>query len=162
MCWISALRAPGSGRAIWWSPVKSIRKFQILLFLRKVNIENLGSEVRPHHLSWLTSDWYLFSGSNKYYWENYQMQDFLALWWVNFRPKSKVIMGYHVFFGSSYAHCPHCILWFNFNFFRVKYIKYLSQLSTIAFVVKSFFFISQSSFLFCLVFTSPFYFLSSI
>ena len=100
--------------------------------------------MRPHHLSWLTSDWYLFSGSNKYYWENYQMQDFLALWWVNFRLESKVIMGYHVFFGSSYAHCPHCILWFNFNFFRVKYIKYLSQLSTIAFVVKSFFFLFLS------------------
>ena len=123
---------------------------------------NLRNEIHWTSDWHLTSHWYLFSGSNIYFGENYKMQDFLALWWVNFRPKSKVIMGYHVFFGSSYAHCPHCILWFNFNFFRVRYIKYLSQLLTNYYLPRQQFFIPQSSFLFFLLFTAPFYLLFSI
>ena len=34
------------------------------------------------------------------------MQDFLALWWVNFRPQSKVIMGYHVFLAQALPIVP--------------------------------------------------------
>ena len=102
----------------------------------------------------LTSHWYLFSGSNIYFGENYKMQDFLALWWVNFRPKSKVIMGYHVFFGFSQAHCSPSVS-------RYKYLPQLQREkagATQPHVISSFFpadwpdsFYLEIFFVFCLI-----------
>ena len=114
MCWISALRPC---RVMAWNDrslkVLGVQRYYLLTERAEQSVRdcsqlflfNLRNEIYWTSDWHLTSHWYLFSGSNLYFWENYKMQDFLALWWVNFRPKSKVIMGYHVFFGSSHAHC---------------------------------------------------------
>ena len=131
MCWISALRAC---RVMAWND-RSLKVLGIPGYNLERETRAKGERFLPvfplQSLQWtwltdwltdwhLTSHWYLFSGSNLYFWENYKMQDFLALWWVNFRPKSKVIMGYHVFFGFSQAHCSPSVS-------RYKYLPQLQR-----------------------------------